>query len=75
VLVDDSARKHQISDEDMKHAVRNHVRAIYHDDLAMLLGPARDWSILEIGVVGLDEDFGATIIHAMPARRKYLQLL
>lgn len=36
-----------------------------NDDLSMLLGPARDGSLLEVGVLDLDGD-DPVAIHAMP---------
>ena len=67
----DSARKHQISDDDMLHAYRNPIRVFELDDLTMLLGPATDAQLLEIGVAKAEGiEF---IIHAMPARAKFLE--
>jgi predicted transcriptional regulator len=68
--ITESARGHGVMDHDIHHAVRYYLR-IYEDqgDVAMLIGPAADGSILEIGVVLDDED--PRIIHAMRARRKY----
>lgn len=70
-LIADSARRHAIADDDMLHAVRN---AIATEDLGdgftMLVGPARDARLVEVGVV--DGASGPVIVHAMAARRKYL---
>lgn len=73
VEVEASARKHGISDEDMHHAYRQHWRAFETDDPAvtMFIGPARDGAPLEVGIVA-DED-GASIIHAIQARAKFLK--
>jgi hypothetical protein len=66
-----SARKHGISDDDMLHAYRNPIRAFAVDDLVMLVGPDRAGRLLEIGVADADGlDF---IVHAMPARPKYVR--
>jgi hypothetical protein len=66
-----SARKHGISDDDMLHAYRNPIRAFAVDDLVMLIGPDRTGRLLEIGVADTDGiDF---IVHAMPARPKYVR--
>lgn len=66
-----SARKHGISGEDILHASRNPVRAEELDEgLTMLTGPARDGTLLEIGVA--DGDDGPVIVHADRARRKFL---
>lgn len=50
-----TARKHDIADDDMSHAGRNAI-AQWHldDDLTMRVGPARDGDLLEVGVLGLD---------------------
>lgn len=73
VDVDPAARKHGVADDDMIHAFRNHWRAFEtHDaDVTMFIGPSRQGDPLEIGVV-VDED-GVAIIHAMPARQKFLK--
>jgi hypothetical protein len=66
-----SARKHGISDDDMLHAYRNPIRAFAVDDLLMLVGPDRAGRLPEIGVADADAiDF---IVHAMPARPKYVR--
>jgi hypothetical protein len=70
--ITDSARAHDIADEDMLHAFRHPVRAFDLDEgLTMLIGPARDAALLEVGVK--DEPGGPVIIHAMEARSKYLR--
>jgi hypothetical protein len=71
-LIADSARNHSVADEDMLHAFRNPVRDFDADEgFTMLLGPARDATLLEVGVV--DGDDGPVIVHAMKARTKYLR--
>lgn len=66
-----SARKHGISDEDMLHAFRNPIRTEdLGDGFTMFTGPARDATLLEIGVI--DSDSGPFIVHGDEARRKYL---
>jgi hypothetical protein len=73
VDIEASARKHGVTDDDMLHALRNHWQAFQTDDPAvtMYIGPAIDTRPLEIGVV--DDDEGTAVIHAMPARAKFLQ--
>ncbi len=67
----DSARKHGVTDDNMLHAHRNPIRVFEIDDLTMLIGAAADSTLLEIGVVvGEGVEF---IIHAIPARAKYLR--
>jgi hypothetical protein len=68
----DSARRHGIADEDMLHAVRNAIATEDLDDgFTMFIGPARDASLAEVGVV--DGEDGPVIVHAMVARPKYLR--
>jgi hypothetical protein len=70
-LIADSARRHGIADEDMLHAIRNAIATEDLDDgFTMFIGPARDASLVEIGVV--DGDDGPVIVHAMAAGRRYL---
>jgi hypothetical protein len=67
----DSARKHGLSDDDILHAYRNPIRVFEVDDLTMLIGPDHATRLLEIGVVSAEGiEF---IVHAMPARDKYLR--
>ena len=62
--VADTARRHGVADEDMLHAVRNAVAAEDLDDgFTMFIGPARDATVLEVGVV--DGEDGPVIVHAM----------
>jgi hypothetical protein len=68
----ETARKHGIADEDMLHAVRNAMAEWeFEDDFTMLVGPARNADLLEVGVIGIETD-EAVIVHAMPARSKFL---
>jgi hypothetical protein len=67
-----SARRHGIADDDMLHAVRNATgTGNLGDGLTMFIGPARDATLLEVGVV--DGDDGPVIVHALKARPKYLR--
>jgi hypothetical protein len=75
VRIGEPARKRAIPDLDMLHAVRNAVRRIAMDeDLTMLIGPAPDGALLEIGVLALEGD-DPVIIHAMPLRPKFRRFL
>lgn len=71
-LVATSAGKHGIRDDDMIHAF-NH--PIWVDDLddgfTMFIGADHAGNLLEVGVT--DSADGPIIIHAMPARSKYLR--
>ena len=67
-----SARKHGVTDDNMLHAFDHPVRSEDLDDgFVMLIGPDRSGNLLEIGVVTGDD--GPVIVHAMPARPKYLR--
>lgn len=66
-----SARKHQITDDDMLHAYRYPIRVFDLDDLTMLVGADTAGRMIEIGVAQSEGiDF---IVHAMPARAKFLE--
>jgi len=66
-----SARKHQVSDHDMLHAYRHPIRVFDLDDLVMLIGPDSASRLLEVGVA--ESDGFDVIVHAMPARDKFLE--
>ena len=71
VRIGGPARKHGVPEEDTWHAARTATRKIDMDeDLTMLIGPARDGTPLEIGVLGLGGD-DPVIIHAMRLRPKF----
>ena len=71
VRIAKTARKHGIADEDMLHAVRNAVRRHTDEPFTMLIGAARDGSLLEIGILDAEGD-DPVVIHAMPVRPKLL---
>lgn len=67
----ESARKHGVTDEDMLHAFNHPIRTEDLDDhMTMLIGPDHAANLLEVGVV--TSRGGPVIVHAMPARPKYL---
>ena len=67
----DSARKHGVEDEDMLHAYRNPIRVFDLGDLVMLIGGDQNGRLLEVGIAeGEGVEF---IVHAMPARSKFLR--
>jgi hypothetical protein len=49
-------------------------RVVMDDDLVMLIGPAPDGALLEIGVLDIDGD-DPVVIHAQPLRPKFHQFL
>lgn len=63
----DSARKHGIGDEDIRHALRNRVRTYLLDDFVMIIGPTINGKIVEVGI----NPGRRCIVHAMEARRKF----
>ena len=49
------ARKHGVIDADIRHAVRTAMRrVVMNEDLTMLIGPASEGALLEIGVLDID---------------------
>ena len=66
-----SARKHQIRDDDMLHAYRHPIRVFDLDDLTMLVGVDPAGRMLEIGAA--QSDGIEFIVYAMPARAKFLE--
>ena len=71
--IEPAARKHGVHDEDMFHAVRHHWRAFETNDSAVTLfiGPSRAGEPMEVAVV--EDNAGVAVIHAMPARAKFLK--
>ena len=69
------ARKHGVGDADIWHAVRTAIRKIdMDDDLTMLIGPAHDGTLLEIGVLDMNGE-DPVVIHAMRLRPKFYPLI
>jgi hypothetical protein len=70
-----SARKHGISNEDIRHAL-DYAMAIedQEDDLRLYIGPARNAELLEVATLPL-ADQAELVIHAMKMRSKYKNLL
>lgn len=71
-----SARKHGISDDDIRLAINNAIASITRPDqpnFTMLIGPDTRAVLLEVGVIETDDqDY---VIHAMAAREKYLKMI
>ena len=77
--INESARKHDVSDEDILHAVEHSLVEydIGDDDLPqrwLVLGPDQAGLMLEVVVLMFD-DGAEIVIHAMPMCRKYQELL
>ncbi len=69
-----SAHRHGITDEDIRHALRNLIAVAadpQDDDVTLFLGPDQAVSLIEIGVLATDD--GPLIIHAMAARTRRFQ--
>lgn len=70
----DSARRHGIADDDIRHAFRNTLRTFQvADDMTLLIGPDHTGRLLELGVVDSRTEPGLVVVHAMPARDKFLR--
>ncbi len=67
----ESARKHQISDDDMLHAYRYPIRVFDLGELDLLIGPDTAARMLEVGIS--DAEGIEFIVHAMPARDRFLE--
>jgi ABC-type tungstate transport system permease subunit len=66
------ARKHGIDDQDMLHALAQPLRVFDVDDgFTMLVRADTAGRLLEVGVV--EGDTALVIVHAMPARQKFLR--
>ncbi len=73
--VGEPARKQGVSDEDIWHAARNAVRQIgMEEQVTMLIGPACDGALLEVGVLDIDGE-DAVVMHAMPLPPKFDRFL
>jgi uncharacterized DUF497 family protein len=77
VEIRDSARKHDVVDEDINHAI-DHALAIEDagddPDRWLVIGPDRAGNLLEVVVMTTVEDTQLAI-HAMPMRAKFRRLL
>jgi hypothetical protein len=63
------------SNANIWHAVRTAIRKIdMDDDLTMLIGPARDRTPLEIGILDVNGE-DPVVIHAMRLRPKFYPLI
>ncbi len=69
----ESAHKHGISDEDIRSALRAEFRTYRHGDRLLVIGADTTGRLLE--VVILDPDDEPVVIHAMPLRPKFYDLL
>lgn len=73
--IGEPARNHGVADEDIFHAVRNAMRRRYlGENLTIYIGPARDGTLLEVGVLDVDGD-DPVAIHTMGLRPKFYRFL
>lgn len=69
-LITASARRHGVPDEVILHALRNAIDHIPLDEgRVMHIGAGPNGALYEVGTI---RD-GAVVIHAMPARTKFLR--
>lgn len=72
LIIAPSATKHGVSEEDILHAYRNPIRVWdLGEGFTMMVGANMSAIILEIGYVHGVE--AVVIVHAMPAREKFLR--
>lgn len=71
-LVLESAGRHGVADEDALQAWANAIDVWLVDEhMALYIGPNRAGLLLEVGVVEWHDTIA--IVHAMPARTKFLR--
>lgn len=69
-----AARKHRVSDDDMRHAFAHSLHVSELDDSrALVIGPNQAGNLLEL--VALTTEDVPVVIHAMPLRAHYRPLL
>lgn len=68
----ETAHRHGVDPDDMRHAVTMAIGSVMQDeDVTVYVGPARSGRpLLEVGV--LDAFTDPVVIHAMPARQKFI---
>jgi len=71
VRITASARKHGVSDDAMRHAIEHATRVLPVGDVDMYVGSDQTGRLLEVGVLVTESE--TLVIHAMPARRKFLR--
>jgi hypothetical protein len=71
-IIADSACKHGVSDEDIRHAYANPIRIFdLEDGFTMIIGANRAAIVYEVGVI--DGAHAPVIVHAMRAREKFMR--
>ncbi len=69
--IEANARNHGVTDDDMLHAPTTSLASLRDADVTMFIGPSSAGAPLEVGVA--TDDDGTAVIHAMPARTKFLE--
>ena len=71
-FIAETAHRHGVGDETILHAFNHPIRVEDLDEgMTMLVGPDHAGNLYEIGVVSSSD--GPVVVHAMPARSKYLR--
>ncbi len=72
LIIAGSARKHGVSNEDIRHAYANPIRVFDLDEgFTMIIGANKAAIVYEIGVVGGVP--APVVVHAMKARDNFLR--
>jgi len=75
VEIADSARKHDIPDQDIEHAIRNPLRVLAGEGRDLFIGADRSGQLLEVVVLDDDPAEEPVVIHAMKLRPKFYDYL
>lgn len=74
-MISESARRHGVDDEAMRHAIANAIRVVRTDDGLLVIGPDAAGRMLELIARPIPAD-ELLVFHAMPLRpanaRRYL---
>lgn len=71
-IIQRSATKHGVTPDQIRHALRNAISiSTTDDDLTMIVGHDGRSELIEVGFI--ETTRRTTVLHAMPARRKYLR--
>jgi hypothetical protein len=71
VEIADSARKHGVADDDIRHALAHPVRVVAGEGRDLFIGADRSGRLLEVVVLDDEPDEEPVVIHAMPLRPKF----
>lgn len=68
-----SAHRHQVTDEQIRHALRQHMWSYEKDErFVMVVGPDDSGQLIEVGIVYPADGAEPIVVHAMPVRQSYL---